>query len=96
MQTKKIKIKGKEIEVEVCNTTFSKFRGLMFRINPKPLLFIFKKPTNQRIHSFFCQSFHAYWMLNGKIIDEKIVNPFKISIKPKGKFTELLEVPLLN
>jgi len=93
---KKIKLKGKIIEAEVCDTIFSKARGLMFRKHSKPMLFVFKKPTRQSIHSFFCRPFKAIWLYKGKIIDEKIVQPFSFSVKPKNPFTELVEIPLSN
>jgi len=96
MQNKKIEIRGKKIEVEVCESIFEKARGLMFRTNPKALLFKFKKPTNQAIHSLFCKPFRAIWLKNGEIIDEKIVKPFSFSIKPQGKFTEIVEIPSKN
>ncbi|OGJ21499.1 hypothetical protein A3K73_00865 [Candidatus Pacearchaeota archaeon RBG_13_36_9] len=91
---RKIKVGGEVIEAEVCDTAFKRARGLMFRKNPPPLFFIFKEPTRQPIHSFFCKQFKAIWLSDGKIIDEKIVKPFKISIVSKGKFTELIEIPL--
>lgn len=91
----KIKIKGRILEVEECRTAFQKARGLMFRKKSKPLLFVFKKPTRQSIHSFFCRPFKAIWLINGKVIDEKTIEPFSISVKPKEKFTQLVEV-LLN
>jgi len=93
---RKIKIENGLIEAEVCDTIFKRARGLMFRKNPKPLFFVFKKPTRQPIHSFFCQPFKAIWLNNGKIIEDKIVNPYKFSVKPRQDFTELLEIPLGN
>jgi len=92
----KIRINGKQIEAEECKTIFSKMRGLMFRKNPKPLLFEFRKPTRQPIHSFFCEPFRAVWLRKDKIIDDKIVNPFRIFVVPKKKFTTLVEMPLKN
>ena len=93
-KTRKIKIKDRIIEVEECKDIFSRARGLMFRKNSRPLLFVFNKRTRQSIHSFFCKPFLAVWLLNGKIIDEKIVKPFSFSIKPKKPFTHLVEIPL--
>lgn len=95
-KTKKIKIKGKIIEMEVCDNTFSRARGLMFRRKSKPLLLIFNIPTIQSIHSFFCEPFLAVWLNKGKIIDEKIVKPFSLAVKPKEAFTHLVEIPLDN
>jgi len=91
---KKFKLKGKILEVEECKTTLQKLRGLMFRRQSKPLLFIFSKPTRQPIHSFFCKPFTAVWLNKGKIIDEKLVKPYCISIQPKARFTQLVEIPL--
>jgi len=89
----KIKIKDKIIEVEEVKG-FGKIRGLMFRKKSMPLLFRFKKPTRMPIHSFFCKSFHAVWMKDGGVVEERFVKPFSISIKPKQPFTELVEIPV--
>jgi len=91
--------KGKKIIVKnyrTCDNLFSKARGLMFRSKNfnESLLFVFSKPGIYPIHSFFCRKFIAVWMLNGKITDEKLVLPWKFSVTPKGKFDELLEIPL--
>ena len=88
----KLKIKNEIIDVEEMKG-FGKIRGLMFRKKSKPLLFRFKKPTRQRIHSFFCRPFRAIWMINGKVVEERDVKPFNFSIKPKQAFTELVEIP---
>lgn len=92
---KKIKIGGQIIEAELCDTILSRARGLMFRKKPKVLLFEFKKPARKSIHSFFCKPFHAIWLRNGKIIDEKIVKPFSF-YKSKKPVTHLVEIPLQN
>jgi len=91
---KKIKIKGKLIKVRICDNIFSRARGLMFRKNSLPLLFIFKKPAKRSIHSFFCEPFKAIWLNKNKIIEERIVKPFSLSVKPEKPFTELVEIPL--
>jgi len=93
-KTQKIRLKGKVIEAEVCDTIWKKARGLMFRKNSMPLLFVFNHPTHQSIHSFFCKPFRAIWLNKGEIIDEKIVQPFSFSVKPRELFTELVEIPL--
>lgn len=93
MKIKKIKIKGKLVEARVCDNVFSRARGLMFRRNSLPLLFVFKKPGRYSIHSFFCKPFRAVWMRGGKILEEGVVRPFSFSIKPKKPFTHLLEIP---
>jgi uncharacterized membrane protein (UPF0127 family) len=68
----------------------------MFKKKSKPLLFIFKKPVREPIHSFFCIPFVGIWLNDGKIINIKYVKPWKIHIKPKEKFDRLLEIPLGN
>lgn len=94
----KINYKGKRILIKnliVCDNFFSKFRGLMFRQEIKPLIFIFNKPVKDSIHSFFVfKPFRAIWILNNKVIDDKIIKPWSFYIKPKGFFDTLLELPL--
>jgi uncharacterized membrane protein (UPF0127 family) len=92
----KIKIKDKIIEAEECGGVWKKAKGLMFRKDSKVLVFKFRKPTRQSIHSFFCRPFLAIWLNRGKIVDKKIIKPFQLFIRPKGKFETLVEVPLRN
>ena len=80
-------------DFEKCETFWQKVRGLMFRRGSKPLLFIFKKPTTMAIHSFFCKKFLAVWILDGKVVDVKIVKPWRVGIAPKKEFDKLLEIP---
>lgn len=91
------KLKGKKIDVEECNSAWSKFIGLMFcrRENAKILLFAFKKYVKIPIHSFFCDEFVAVW-LDGKnkIIEIRKITPWKFSIKPKKEFAKLIEIPI--
>ena len=88
------KKKNFNIDVIECRSISSRFSGLMFRKKSKPLLFIYKKPVQESIHSFFCKPFIAVWFYKDKIIDVKIVDPWKINIKPKDKFDKLLEIPI--
>ena len=71
------------------------FRPVSFKI---PLLFTFDFVGMHAIHSFFCRTFLAVWILeeNGKmqIIDVKTVSPWKISVVPAKRFNLLLEIPL--
>jgi hypothetical protein len=80
----------------ICNSWFSKLRGLMFhsRDYKKPLLFVFSKPGIYKIHSFFCRKFVGVWMLDQKIVGIRIVEPWELSVTPKEKFNLLLEIPL--
>jgi len=92
------KYKGKEFNLDVleCKSIFSRAWGLMFRKKGKPLLFIFPRKNLQPIHSFFCKTFFAIWFFDDKIIDAKIVKPWKFSIIPKSKFNKLLEIPCFD
>ena len=93
-----IKFNGLKLIVsdyDICASFFSKVRGLMFRINPKPLLFIWKRPVRISIHSFFVfQKFVAVWYYRGKIIKIKLVKPWTFAVTPKVKFNKLLEIPV--
>src|SRR3989344_9272218 len=53
--------KKRNIKVELCDTPFKKFRGLMFRKDSPPLLFVFNKYKKLSIHSFFCKPFKVIW-----------------------------------
>lgn len=87
------KEKDFELDVRKCETIFSKARGLMFKNNSKPLLFVFKKLGKRSIHSFFCLPFFAIWFNGEGVVDVKLIKSKKISIKPKEKFDKLLEIP---
>jgi len=90
----KIKFKGKIIEAQKCEGIFARARGLMFKKKSPALVFDFSKSGKHAIHSFFCKPFHAIWLLDGKIVDDKIIKNWKFSIKPKSEFNRLVEVPL--
>ncbi|MCH7850345.1 MAG: DUF192 domain-containing protein [Nanoarchaeota archaeon] len=87
-------IEGKHysINAEICDTSWKKFRGLIFQKNPVPLLFIYNKEKNLSIHSFFCKPFTAIWldknMNSTKVIDAK---PSRFNYSGRGKY--LLEIP---
>ena len=94
--TFKVKNKKFKIKVKECKNFFTRAKGLMFRNNSLPLLFIFKKSSKRSIHSFFCQPFIAIWFLNNEIINIEVIKPYKFYIKPKEKFNILLEIPSNN
>lgn len=98
VETIKFKYKNKNysINAKVSNSFTSKAVGLMFKNNSPPLLFIFKKPNNTRIHSFFCKPFIAIWFFENKIVDIRYIKPNKFSIKSKERFNKLLEIPFNN
>ena len=97
----RFKLNGREYvigEYKVLTNIFQKMRGLMFRSRKydMPLLFVFSRPGKHEIHSLFCRKFIGVWMLDNKVIDVKIVSPFKFSVTPERKFNLLLEIPLMK
>jgi uncharacterized membrane protein (UPF0127 family) len=74
--------------------------GLMFkkREGCPAMLFEFDKPTTMGIHSLFVFfKFGAVWLDDkNRIIDMKIVKPFRLSISSKKPFYKLLEIPINN
>ena len=91
----KFKHKNRKFSLNIkrCDNILSQARGLMFKKNSKPLLFIFKTAKKRTIHSFFCIPFAAVWFNRNKIIDVKVIKTWKFSIKPKEKYDKLLEIP---
>ena len=85
-----------DIKVKKCQSFLSQAFGLMFRKNSLPLLFIFNKPKKISIHSFFCIPFIVIWFNKNRIVDVKLVKPWKLSIKPNSEFDKLLEIPSNN
>ena len=97
---KEIKINFKKdifLYAKVCNW-FEKISGLMFSKKTKAnaLLFKFKNGKKIPIHSWFVFfDFLAVWTnSSNKIIEIKIVKPFKLRVLPEKEFTKLLEIPL--
>ena len=84
------------IKVGICDNFFLQISGLMFKKNSLPLLFVFKNSRKSAIHSFFCEKFVAIWFDKDRIVDVKLVHPWKISVKPNKKFDRLLEIPMSN
>ncbi len=90
----KYKNKKVEIRAEKCKG-IKKFTGLMFKSKKtNALLFDFDNKTNQAIHSLFCPDFLALWLNKNKIVDKKIIACNKFLIKPKEKFSKLIEIPI--
>lgn len=72
--------------------------GLMFHRKEKcpAMLFEFKHPNKMLIHSLFVFfPFIAIWLDNkNKVVDMKIVKPFRLSVSSRKPFYKLLEIPL--
>ena len=85
------------LDVEVCNL-FRRFWGLMFcrREKAKSLMFVFNKPKNISIHSFFVFfPFVAIWLDDkDKIVDLRMVKPFRFGVYPKKSSTKIVEIPV--
>jgi uncharacterized membrane protein (UPF0127 family) len=91
----KLKFKGKQVLIEDIKkvSSIGKYTGLMFK--PKEtqaLLFEFKK-GRKAIHSFFCKPFLAVWLLEGKIVDFRLVKPNLLYVIPNEDFDKLVEIP---
>lgn len=91
----KIKIKNKVFEIPAKKCLgIKKVTGLMFKyVNPDARVFFFSKEGIYPIHSLFCKKFVAIWMKKSKIVNIKIVNPWRFSIAPKNNFDTLIEIP---
>ncbi|VVB67460.1 putative ACR [Candidatus Norongarragalina meridionalis] len=91
---------GKRVvcDASLCDGFFPKFRGLMFRREAVPLLFVFDSEARERnaIHSFFCPVFDAVFMDGRKKIVgiERGIAPWRPAIFPKKPFAYLLELPV--
>ena len=88
-----------KMDVEICDTTFSKMKGLMFRkeLNHALLFFLDAKSTwHSSIHSFFVFfPFDTIWLdKDRRIIDlRENIRPFTFKITPKKPAYFLIEVP---
>ena len=96
----KIDYSGKKLELDARKTGFfSKGIGLMFKTkNTNNLVFEFNEDVSISIHSFFVFfPFLAVW-LNDKneVIECRIVRSWTFHVKPKNKFTKLIELPFNN
>jgi len=95
----KLKLEGREIEISEITKAegLKKFTGLMFKSQSKAkaLLFEFRKPTKNSIHSLFCPDFLLISLDdNNKILEHKFVFSNKFRIKLEKEYYKLLEIPL--
>lgn len=95
-------IKDKSRKIKIKNvkklSEFEKGTGLMFHRREKcpAMLFEFDKPTRMKIHSLFVFfKFGAVWLDDkNRVIDKKMIKPFKFVISCKKPFYKLVEIPL--
>lgn len=92
----KIKVKGKEIVIDNITRAsgIKKYTGLMFKPQETNALLFELGRGRKAIHSLFCPNFLAVWLLEGKIQETRIIEPWKFSIKPEKEFDKLLEIPV--
>lgn len=92
---KKIKLE----KIRVCKG-LDFFFGLMFKRKEtaNALLFDFEKNTNASFHSLFVFfPFLVLWLdEKNKVIDLRIVKPFKMNIATTKSFQKVVEIPLNN
>lgn len=75
-----------------------KYLGLMFRTRKtSPLIFKFDNDVTTPIHSLFVFfPFEARWYdPDFNLIEQKVIVPFKIQIKPDRPFRVLTEIPII-
>jgi uncharacterized membrane protein (UPF0127 family) len=93
-----IKIGKKRYKTEFANTFWEKTRGLMFRPGLEHAL-IFPLERESRIgasiHSFFVFfPFDVLFLDEGqKIVDMKMVGPFRFNVRPKESAKYIIELP---
>lgn len=90
-KNKKIKINARKVSL------LGKLVGLMFKSrNTENLLFEFEKESEMSIHSCFVFfPFLAVWLdEKNRVIEKRVVHPFKLCVKPKKSFRKLVELPL--
>jgi uncharacterized protein len=82
------------VESEICDNIFSKMMGKMFSFNKKPLLFVFDKEQDVKIHMLFVfMPLLVIWLdENKKIIQIKKMKPFISFEGARAKY--VLEIPL--
>ncbi len=90
-----VKTKNFETECRVALTEWQKFKGLMLKKEIKPLLFVFDKEKRYAFHTFFMLDEIGIIFISKdkKIVEKKLIRPFKLFMKPKNKAKYVLEIP---
>ena len=87
----KLKLAGKKAK------GFRKITGLMLRTRKtKPLIFEFDKDVRTSIHSLFVFfPFKVIWFdQDDNVVEERVVKPFRLFVRPKKPFRSFIEIPL--
>jgi len=92
--TKKKRVKA---ELEIADTDFKRMRGLMFRDEIVPILFIFGFDGIFSIHSYFVKKeFDAVYLADDGKVNEifRKIPPNTALVRPEKKSSFLLELPV--
>jgi uncharacterized membrane protein (UPF0127 family) len=92
-----LKKKRVNADVEIADTDFSRMRGLMFREEIVPILFVFSSPGIFSIHSYFVRKeFDAIYLAADGTVTEvfRKIAPNTALVKPKRISSFLLELPV--
>jgi len=92
-----VKKKRVKADLEIANTSFARVRGLMFRDEIVPILFIFGFDGIFSIHSYFVKKeFDAvYLAADGEVTEIfRKIPPNTALVSPKKKSSFLLELPV--
>jgi len=91
------KKKSVKAELEIADTDFSRMRGLMFREEIVPILFVFGFDGIFSIHSYFVKKeFDAIYIAGDGRVTEvyRRIPPNTALVRPKRKSSFLLELPV--
>ena len=95
--TNTAKKKSIKAELEIADTDFARMRGLMFREEIVPILFVFGYVGIFSIHSYFVKKeFDAVYLAADGTVNEifRRVPPNTAIVRPKKKSAFLLELPV--
>lgn len=96
MKNIKVGFKGKKILVSAEQVWIPQISfGLMFRTKNTPNL-LFDFPGNWALtSSFVFFPFLALWLdEKNKVMEWKIIRPFRFCVKPRKRFSKLVEIPI--
>jgi uncharacterized membrane protein (UPF0127 family) len=89
--------KSVKAELEMADTDFRRVRGLMFRDEIVPILFVFGYNGIFSIHSYFVKKeFDAVYLSSNNAVNElfRRIPPNTALVTPKKKSSFLLELPV--
>jgi len=84
-----------EMKTEVADTTWKKFKGLMLKSKPKPMLFVFKRSSRHSFHTCFMRFPIDFVFMdeNKKVVEiHENVKPWRF-VRPQTPAMYVLELP---